>query len=72
MKKLAFILCLLAGPALADEPAKPVLWLMAVQFKASTLSVTYPTEAACKAAAKLTSAHMAKLGRADCIPVVQP
>jgi hypothetical protein len=41
-------------------------------IKASTLSVTYPTEAACKAAAKLTSAHMAKLGRADCIPVVQP
>jgi hypothetical protein len=74
MKKLAFALILLAGPALADEPAKPTLWLMAVQLKATTLNVTYPNQAACEASAKTATAHLKKhgLGRADCFPVVQP
>ena len=74
MKKLAFILCLLSGPALADEPAKPTLSLMAIQLKATTLNLTYPTREACEASAKAATAHMKKhgLGRADCLPVVQP
>lgn len=73
MKKLALILALISGPALANE-AKPTLWIMAVQLKASTLTVTYPTEAACRDAAKLATATMKKaaIGRADCLPVVQP
>jgi hypothetical protein len=36
--------------------------------------VSYPSEAACKVGAKVTSAEIRKLGigRVDCIPVVQP
>lgn len=73
MKKLALILCLITGPALADE-SKPPVWVLAIQFKATTMSTTYATQAACEASAKVTNHHMKKLGigRADCIPVVQP
>lgn len=75
MKNLAIALCLLAGPALADEqPVKPTLWLLVIQIKASSLNVTYPTEEACRAGMKVSGAQVKKLGlgRADCIPVVQP
>lgn len=73
MKKLALILALISAPARANE-AKPTLWIMAVQLKGSALTVTYPTEAACREAAKMTSASMKKaaIGRADCLPVMQP
>lgn len=74
MKKLALIFCMLAGPALAQEPAKPQVWLLTIQLKATTVTVTYPTEDACKAGLKVTGARIKQLGlgRADCLPVVQP
>jgi hypothetical protein len=72
VKKLAFILFLLAAPAFADEPAKPLIWVMAIQLKAATLSLTYPSEAACKASVKVAMEHMKAIGRADCFPVIQP
>jgi hypothetical protein len=72
VKKLALVLALLAGPALAQEAPKPTVWLMVIQIKASTLNVTYPSEDACKAGARVTAERMKKLGRVDCLPVVQP
>lgn len=47
---------------------------MAMQFKGATMTISYQTEAACNAAVKVTSLHMKKhgIGRADCVPVVQP
>lgn len=73
MKKLALALALIASPVLAQE-TKPTLWVMVIQLKASSLNVTYPNEAACEASRKATADYMKKhgLGRADCLPVVQP
>lgn len=72
MKRLLLLAALFATPASAEEAPKPPVWIMAVQIKATTmLNASYSTEANCQAAVKLITPHLKKIGRADCLPVLQ-
>lgn len=69
MKKLAFILCLIASPALADE-AKPPVWLMVMEFKSGIISANYASQTACEAAAKEAATYAKAAAKFHCFPVL--
>lgn len=69
MKKLAFILCLIASPVLADDP-KPPVWLLAMEFKSGIISANYASQDACKAAAKAAGVYAKAAAKFHCFPVL--
>lgn len=72
MKRFLILLALVTTPALAHEESKPLTWNIIIQLKATAWIVSYPTEEKCREAVKLISPHLKKLGRADCVPLLQP
>ena len=77
MKKLAFILCLLAGPVSAHEGLSPafgdgISWsLMVTVNQNSFMAGGYTTEAKCEEARDITAKSLkkAKMGKVFCIAV---